>query len=946
MALNSTKTLLDVGIRELALGGAVYQIDSVAASGGLSIVYKAHKRGVNEASVLVKEYWPHEAGAERAEDGSLALPDGTATHQALAYRESDAAQELRKATRDGYADDWFQKYSEPFKANGTVYTVIEAVSGTMLSELIDQKTFGLSAACEQVLRVAEALEHIHRKGFLHLDIKPENIHVSDMEVGHKRVARLIDYNTAWKIGEAPPEIRTTLKGYSAPELLAKRDLLFATDIYSLAALLFCLLAGRAPTGEDIRLLSCETWDLAPLAGMGADAVNSVKMFLSENLASMPCKRNQSLADVSNRLKDIISMAKKPALFNTPHFEQTFAFAGREREFAEIDRLLEQSNWLVVCGLPGIGKTELVRAYANSRYGQLFDYMQLVSFAGSLMETTLKLKLRNFDAGNLVFEEMIGVLSDLGRRSLVIVDGYDVLDDLDFTALVSNECRFLFTSDVVHDELGAYELKAIDDGEALMEIFARAYGAGSSEKLSGLSGIREMLKCVNGHAMLVSLMAKTMRRSGKSADEMLELLRKSENTGMPEAALRMLGIESQQERDIYDKFYALFRIGGVEADPLSAQVMANLSLLPLDGVDLKRFQEWTGLGDMPVVERLASLGWVNQESVSLHKIVSGIAFAMLAPDSVKCSSLVEGITRLDEPGEAINIMRFACGRVTDPTQATAGMLRAFVSLLSARQSIHGGELAFLSELFSDSGTIEIEQVASYFRIALHEGSETWLDHAQAFMLKLESQGRIPRGASNPVAWRLRAMYWQERGDQEKAYECLELAKRRNPETAMASCEKGFLALKDWNPEEALKHFDASIAFCNECFEPIPGFYAHLLAGKGRALAMKGYAKEAWPILAEAAKAQEALFGGSREETANTCELLAKTLLSLDNSKDAEAFAGKAATIYEYALGTRNEKTVQARAFLGELRNRNKDRAGKASATKALRGSADLEKRVLS
>jgi hypothetical protein len=111
-------------------------------------------------------------------------------------------------------------------------------------------------------------------------------------------------------------------------------------------------------------------------------------------------------------------------------------------------------------------------------------------------------------------------------------------------------------------------------------------------------------------------------------------------------------------------------------------------------------------------------------------------------------------------------------------------------------------------------------------------------------------------------------------------------------------------------------------------------------------MKGYAKEAWPILAEAAKAQEALFGGSREETANTCELLAKTLLSLDNSKDAEAFAGKAAALYESALGTRNEKTVQARAFLGELRNRSKGRAGKASAAKALHGSADLEKRVLS
>ncbi|MDR1641916.1 MAG: tetratricopeptide repeat protein [Clostridiales bacterium] len=953
-------TLLDAGKSTLEIGGAVYQIDRVAACGGLSIVYKAHRLGSNEASVIVKEYWPHQAGAKRASNGSLVVPtQADACYQALVYRESNAAQELRRDTKDGFANDWFQKYSQPLKANETVYTVIEAISGDMLSELIEGKTYGLAEACEQVLRVAEALAPIHQKGYLHLDIKPENVHVSDMSVDRRRAARLIDYNTAWKISESPPEITTSSKGYSANELASRSHLSFATDIYSLAAMLFRLLAGHVPLGRDISTLRFKTWTpercMPSLAGMSEVVVNSVRQFLADNLSVLPKNRCQTLDEFRQGLENLIALASKPTLANFANFEQRFTFVGRESELSDIDSLLDKSNWLIVSGERGIGKTELVRAYANRQYGKRFDTVQLVSFGESLMETALRLKIHGFDykryqldfgqtAQRRAFRDILGLLSGLGKRTLIIVDGYNALDDPDFTAFVSGECRIIFTSNINFSK--SYELQEIESDDALVEIFALAYygersglpaNAWSDPEKAAILGL---ISRVERHTMMVALIAKTMRQAGKRPTEMLEIMRRSIKTDMPKVLLNKFGVSpSQKERDIYSHARALYNIAEAASNPECASIMTNLSILPPRGLDPNRFREWTGLADLSAVENLNRLGWVDltQNAVKLHAIASDVAFVELKPDSVKCRQLIEGMTSFAdfcasqtyvERGEAIETMRVACERITDPSEALVKMLRSYIVALNGNgrysQAVKAGELlesvSYQVDLPQDLDNVHsmLDKAVSYIGAGQADFALAWVKRADEMHHWLEHQIPLELDQGRTRIWRLYIKIYTTANEDEKALEFIEQAERRIFEWAMTHYYKGLIALKRLKFIEALKHFEFSLAQCDIFEDEIPErheTYACSLSGKGKALANLGRAKEALPILTEAVARCEALFGDTREETAEAYNSMARAHIVLGNVNDAVSNAEKACAIYESSMGSESVWAASAFACLG-------------------------------
>lgn len=97
--------------------------------------------------------------------------------------------------------------------------------------------------------VTSALSHVHSKGWIHRDLKPDNVLMN--KVGE---IRLVDYSLSIKDVKGFAKMMgggviKTIQGtrtYIAPETIRKQALSFQTDFYSLGILFFEVLTGRTP----------------------------------------------------------------------------------------------------------------------------------------------------------------------------------------------------------------------------------------------------------------------------------------------------------------------------------------------------------------------------------------------------------------------------------------------------------------------------------------------------------------------------------------------------------------------------------------------------------------------------------------------------------------------------------------------------------------------------
>jgi WD40 repeat protein len=130
---------------------------------------------------------------------------------------------------------------------GRPFYTMKFMEGGSLADSLSRITFDPRAGASLLLTVALAVDHAHRRGVLHRDLKPGNIlldgggrpHVADFGL-----ARMLADDSSFTASGA---ILGT-PSYMAPEQATgeKRAATVASDVYSLGAILYELLAGRPP----------------------------------------------------------------------------------------------------------------------------------------------------------------------------------------------------------------------------------------------------------------------------------------------------------------------------------------------------------------------------------------------------------------------------------------------------------------------------------------------------------------------------------------------------------------------------------------------------------------------------------------------------------------------------------------------------------------------------
>lgn len=133
-------------------------------------------------------------------------------------------------------------YQAGLSDDGRPYLVLEYCPGPNLAVRSAAQPLSVLESLAIVIQVAGAVETAHRAGILHRDIKPHNI----LTNAYGR-AKLTDFGIALVSDHASAQGGTGLSvPWAPPELLDAGRPSVASDVYSLAATLYSLLAGRSP----------------------------------------------------------------------------------------------------------------------------------------------------------------------------------------------------------------------------------------------------------------------------------------------------------------------------------------------------------------------------------------------------------------------------------------------------------------------------------------------------------------------------------------------------------------------------------------------------------------------------------------------------------------------------------------------------------------------------
>ncbi len=208
-----------------------YELIQEIDRGGMGVVFKAHHRTLRRI-VAIKMLLAGTFASEEAERRFR--------------REAAALARLKHPEIVSVYDVGVVEHHGPLQ--GRTWFAMELVDGIDLARRIESELFDSTSAAQLSIRVVDAVQYAHSKGVIHRDLKPANIlldansnpHITDFGLSRYSNDDETQLTADGQIFGTP--------GYMSPEqAIGKNDSIsYATDIYSLGAVMYCMLTGRPP----------------------------------------------------------------------------------------------------------------------------------------------------------------------------------------------------------------------------------------------------------------------------------------------------------------------------------------------------------------------------------------------------------------------------------------------------------------------------------------------------------------------------------------------------------------------------------------------------------------------------------------------------------------------------------------------------------------------------
>lgn len=313
------------------------------------------------------------------------------------------------------------------------------------------------------------------------------------------------------------------------------------------------------------------------------------------------------------------------------------FAGREGELKELNRLLTEHGKVFLYGIPGIGKSELAKAYAK-RYAKDYINILYLSCGTSLKQMVTELDFADDLPGESEearFKRHNRFLRSLKEDTLLILDNLDAKGDPFLDVILKYRCTILCTTRGRYENRTSMELTELGEEELLNMMTALCPEESRSD-------LRRVAMLLHHHTFVSELAARLLNHGLLTPGELIFRLEQEKAGFRSPEKFKTAKDGHTQRATYYEHLHDLFALYSLH--PKHQNVLRNLSVIP-ETIDLRRFARWTGLTDSNSVNDLIEMGLVRSlpgRQIGLYPMLREVAVEELGIWVSACEHFLESL----------------------------------------------------------------------------------------------------------------------------------------------------------------------------------------------------------------------------------------------------------------------------------------------------------------
>ena len=322
------------------------------------------------------------------------------------------------------------------------------------------------------------------------------------------------------------------------------------------------------------------------------------------------------------------------------------FIGRDKELEELYTMLEENRHVFLCGIAGIGKSELAKAYAK-HYKKHYTNILYVEYTGDLHQDITDMDFIDDlpeSTEQERFQRHNRFLRSLKSDTLLIIDNFNVTATQDnfLSVVLKYRCQILFTTRSNLNEYCTFQLKEINDINTLFQLTSIFYSDADKHR----STVEKIIETVHYHTFAVELAAKLLENGISTPNQLLAKLQEERASLDNEDKIRIIKDGQSSKATYYSHIHTLFSLYALSQK--QQDIMCNLCFLPSTGISARIFAKWLELPTLNEINDLIETGFVQtttRHTISLHPMIQEIALSETKPSVNICHILLDSLQKI-------------------------------------------------------------------------------------------------------------------------------------------------------------------------------------------------------------------------------------------------------------------------------------------------------------